>query len=261
MRSVGLLSLLAAASVGTAVFATKEYEYSKHKTDKGDTENCHDCSSLPRVLITYYLDTNNTQKLGEWIMAGVLEGVSEICEDTSGSNIKFLPIEQVDFQDHVADWADLVVLGSPTYYGNPAPEALARIEQNWNWSYDCSRKVGAVFATGGGIHSGTESVLLSLMRTLFAFRFMIVGNDVSRGGTYSAYGATAITATSPFDNTRAIRAEFQEAAVMFGKRVFLLTTRYVVPKCNILDKVILRTTAPTYDDVSSWQARELAQYR
>ncbi|KAK3279209.1 hypothetical protein CYMTET_12895 [Cymbomonas tetramitiformis] len=261
MQSLGLLLLLAATSAGTTVFAAKEYEYSMLKSDKEDTENYRDCSSLPRVLITYYSDTNNTQRLGEWIMAGVREGVSENCGVASESTLKLLPIEHVDFQEHIADWADVVVLGSPTYYGNPAPEALARIEQNWNWSYDCSRKVGAVFATGGGIHSGTESVLLSLMRTLLAFRFMIVGSDASRGGTYSAYGATAITATSPFDNTRAIRAEFHEAAVMFGKRVFLLATRYVVPKCNMLDKVILRTTSPRYNDISSKQARKLAQFR
>lgn len=80
-------------------------------------------------------------------------------------------------------------------------------------------QIGAAFATGGGLHGGTEHVLVSLLRLLLSFRMIFVGNDPTLGGQYSTYGATAVTDTQPFDNSTLIDDEFVQPALALGRRV------------------------------------------
>lgn len=49
-------------------------------------------------------------------------------------------------------------------------------------------KIGAAFATGGGISAGEETVMLSLLRSMLIFSMVVTGG----GNWQSAFGASAI---------------------------------------------------------------------
>lgn len=82
-------------------------------------------------------------RLGELIAQGVAEAQARLCDGKSSSkHLAILPIVDVDFVSHVK-WADAVILGSSSIYGNVAGPLLTHIEKTWDWSADCSAKVRA----------------------------------------------------------------------------------------------------------------------
>jgi multimeric flavodoxin WrbA len=96
---------------------------------------------------------------------------------------------------HYREWADAIVLGAPTHYGNPASQMLAWIEEDWLHHFTDERlpkKVGAVFTTAGGLAQGMEHTLTSLIRMLESFRVRVVTPDLTTG-FFSSYGAIAVT--------------------------------------------------------------------
>lgn len=71
---------------------------------------------------------------------------------------------------------------------------MAAFLSSWALSEDLSRKVGAVFVTGGGISAGEELTMVNLLHSLLIFRMVIVGGE----RWTSAFGASAVVAEGPF---------------------------------------------------------------
>ena len=150
----------------------------------------------PNVLVVASSRHNHTMKLGLAIAEGAREAAS------NAASTRVLAVTEANFSRDVLGWADAVVLGSPTHFGNPSAEMLGWVEAQWGGSWSDPRmgnKVGAVFATGGGLAQGVEHVLTSLARTLYSFRVRLVVPDPSASPTAS-YGAVAITGTPPWFN-------------------------------------------------------------
>eukprot|EP00566_Odontella_aurita_P011915 CAMPEP_0113547616 /NCGR_PEP_ID=MMETSP0015_2-20120614/12454_1 /TAXON_ID=2838 /ORGANISM="Odontella" /LENGTH=390 /DNA_ID=CAMNT_0000448189 /DNA_START=77 /DNA_END=1249 /DNA_ORIENTATION=+ /assembly_acc=CAM_ASM_000160 len=93
--------------------------------------------------------------------------------------------------------ADAVLVGSPVYNGNTHPDVQTWINY-WRIESDLSRKIGGAFVTAGGMHSGAEGTLMSLMRSMMVFRMMTVGGDTWD----SPFGAAATVYEDPFGDTR-----------------------------------------------------------
>ena len=73
------------------------------------------------------------------------------------------------------------------------------------------------FATGGGIHQGTEGTLASLTRALLNFGFRPVTPDVTLNGYYSSLGASAVTGTPPyFINSNPVAQQFLDVGISLG---------------------------------------------
>lgn len=114
---------------------------------------------------------------------------------------------------------------------------MAAFLSTWAISDDLSRKVGAVFVTGGGISSGEELTMVNLLHSMLIFRMVVVGGE----RWTSAFGASAVVAEGPFQargrgggsdadsglfpslcypsDPNSVHAMFKDKAVGLGRRV------------------------------------------
>eukprot|EP00403_Amphidinium_massartii_P039471 CAMPEP_0178446232 /NCGR_PEP_ID=MMETSP0689_2-20121128/40682_1 /TAXON_ID=160604 /ORGANISM="Amphidinium massartii, Strain CS-259" /LENGTH=218 /DNA_ID=CAMNT_0020071019 /DNA_START=37 /DNA_END=693 /DNA_ORIENTATION=- len=179
----------------------------------------------PRMLIVHASQTNHTKALGEEIMSGAVQG---------GLEVRLKSVAEASFVDDILHWnADAIVLGSPTHFGNVAASLLAWVEEQWApyWGHDrIAGKVGAVFATGGGMHQGMEHVLVSLARMMWSFNLHVVMPSPTLSG-YITYGAGAVTGTTPFNESTPLIAEpYAAAARAFGQYLATETAASVARK-------------------------------
>ncbi|MCH7414980.1 NAD(P)H-dependent oxidoreductase [Belliella sp. R4-6] len=160
--------------------------------------------SSPTILIAYYSESGKTQSMAE----AVAKGVDEI------EKVDFIlkPISEVKI-DEVLN-ASAIILGSPVYNGNVAPEIQEFIN---SWPFEgrpLKDKIGAVFVTGGGFSIGEEAVMMSMIRSMMIHGLIIVGGD----SVESAFGASAITGEGDFDGGE-IQDIFLKKAVGLGRRI------------------------------------------
>lgn len=149
--------------------------------------------SAPKVLIVYHSDTGHTMNLASAIAKGATE---------AGAVVRLLASANATYAADVM-WADAVIVGSPTHYGNPSAEILRWFAVEWESGFYDKKlggKVGSAFATGGGVNQGVAHVVTGLQRVLESFRIQYVAPDPSRNG-YHSYGAVAITGTEPFNTS------------------------------------------------------------
>lgn len=130
------------------------------------------------ILITYYSNSGNTEELAKSVYAGAIED--------NLVHVVMKPVAETTTQDVLA--ADAIILGSPVYNANPAPEVLKFIQ---GWPFEktpLQDKIGAVFVTAGGISSGEELVQNALQNAMLIFGMVVVG-----GGEWTTpFGASAI---------------------------------------------------------------------
>ncbi|WP_297337145.1 flavodoxin family protein [Algoriphagus sp.] len=153
------------------------------------------------ILVAYFSQSGSTQKMAEEIANGI----------ASEDQIALLkPIDEVNSEDLLN--AQAIIVGSPVYNGNPAPELLAFLN---SWPFEgrlLKDKIGAAFCSGGGISLGEEAVLHSIHRAMLIHGMLILGgNEVE-----SAFGASAITDEGPFEGVDPL---FLEKAKGLGIRV------------------------------------------
>ncbi len=156
-----------------------------------------------QVLITYYSETNNTKTLAEAVAKGVLS--------VHGISLVIKRIEETTEQDLFN--ANAIIIGSPVYNANPAPEVLAFIKK-WPFRNQVLKnKIGAVFVTGGGISSGEELVQTSLLHSMMIFGMLVIGGN----DWQSPFGASAITNEESFKEP--VQEIFLLKGQALGKRV------------------------------------------
>ncbi|MDP4023571.1 NAD(P)H-dependent oxidoreductase [Methylobacterium sp. NEAU 140] len=96
-----------------------------------------------------------------------------------------------------AEWADAILLGTPSYFGAPATElknVLDRLGPQWKKGA-LSGKVGGAFATASFPHGGSEVVTLALYAPMAHLGMIIVPTgytDEAMLEAGSPYGASAI---------------------------------------------------------------------
>lgn len=169
--------------------------------------------SVPKVLVVYGTETNFTAQLAQSISYGAIDCGAQVV-------VKEVTDQTLSFERDVIEWADALVFGSPTHFGNPSAETLGWVRTMWEPYFTDARlqaKIGGVFATGGGVTQGIEHVLAALTRVLDTFRFRVVTPDPTRSG-FSAYGAVAITGTPPF-NGSTIDQGFVAAGKAYGRDI------------------------------------------
>lgn len=156
------------------------------------------------ILITYHSESRKTQAMAESIANGVnqVEGVAFILK----------PIRKVKKKEILN--ASAIILGSPVYNANIAPEVQEFIN---TWPFEgrpLKDKIGAVFVTGGGFSIGEEAVMFSLIRAMMIHGMVIVGGDELE----AAFGASAITGEGEFEG-KEVQDIFLKKAEGLGRRV------------------------------------------
>jgi NAD(P)H dehydrogenase (quinone) len=162
------------------------------------------------ILIAYYSKTAHTQSLAEEVAKGALTipGVQVVLKNIAQTTTK-------DLLD-----ADAIIIGSPVYNANLAPEVVQFISA---WPFEgnpLKDKIGAAFVTAGGISAGEELAQVNLLHSMLVFGMIVVGGD----DWTSAFGASAITNEGIF-KTEKLDKLFLQKGLNLGKRVATIATK------------------------------------
>jgi NAD(P)H dehydrogenase (quinone) len=98
------------------------------------------------VLIAYYSKTAHTQSLAEEVAKGA--------QSITGVQVVLKSITQTTTKDLLD--ADAIIIGSPVYNANLAPEVVKFISE---WPFEgnpLKDKIGAAFVSAGGMSAGEE---------------------------------------------------------------------------------------------------------
>ncbi|MFC4874455.1 flavodoxin family protein [Negadavirga shengliensis] len=160
--------------------------------------------SGPFVLIAYYSESGNTKAMADAVAEGVrsVEGIECVLKSMD------------DIREEELLEAGAIIVGSPVYNANLAPPVQEFIN---SWPFEdrpLKNKIGAAFATGGGISIGEEAVLLGILRSMLIHGMIVVGGEEVE----AAFGASAITEEGPFGGGE-IHELFLKKAEGLGKRV------------------------------------------
>ena len=122
------------------------------------------------VLVTYHSATGNTEKMAQ----GVAEGAKAV----SGTSVVLKRVGEVIGDDLLS--ADAVIVGSPVYGGNMSGQVKTFFD-NWGPKFGLGtatgkmrNKVGAAFATGGGISGGKEVTMLTILVSMLSHQMIVI---------------------------------------------------------------------------------------
>ncbi len=173
---------------------------------------CFSLAAQPSILIVYYSETGNTQAMAE----AVAEGAQSI----PSALVRLKSVQEATVDDLIS--ADAIIVGSPVYNANVAPQVQAFINR---WPFDgapLKDKIGAAFVTAGGISAGEELVQMNILQSMLIFGMIVVGGP----DWTQAFGASAITHEEPFDqNQEGINSYFLQKGFALGARVAELAVK------------------------------------
>ena len=168
-----------------------------------------DSLSSVTVLVTYHSVSGNTEKMAQ----AVAEGAKAV----SGTSVVLKRVSEVIGDDLLS--SDAVIVGSPVYVGNMSGEVKTFFD-NWGRKFGLGtgtgkmrNKLGAAFATGGGVSNGKEVAMLTILGAMLIHQMIVTG----AGG---AFGASATTGS----DSPGIDDKELAAARDLGKRIAEVTS-------------------------------------
>lgn len=190
---------------------------------------------MSKVAVIYYSSTGTNQALAEAVAAGAREAGAEVrvllvAETAPDAAIDSNPAWRA-FVDKTKDqtratgadleWADAVVFGTPTRFGNVASQLKAFLDaQGGLWFQGkLANKVYAGFTSAANAHGGQEATLLALYTTLYHFGGIVIPPGYTDQVTFASGGNPyGPSVTVGFDNKPPTDADIAHAQYL-GKRV------------------------------------------
>jgi NAD(P)H dehydrogenase (quinone) len=129
-----------------------------------------------KALVLYYSRTGVTEKMARTIAQSLQE--EGIPVDLF--NVTQFPLESLPSYD-------LIVVGSPTYYGTMAAEVKKFLDESVRFHGDLEGRIGGAFASSANPAGGNETTVLSILEALLIHGMVVKG--MSEG---SHYGPVAI---------------------------------------------------------------------
>lgn len=188
-----------------------------------------------KVLIVFYSRNGSTEKMALAVAEGARAEGAEVrlrrARDIVGPDVMAKApgwaenAARLDAQYPApttddAEWADAIIFGTPTRFGNAAAELKAYIDSLGGLWFQgkLNGKVGGAFASTGTPHGGNESTIISLYNPLAHLGFIIVPTGYVDPAVFKAgtpYGASHVSGqnSSPPTEDELAVARFQ------GKRV------------------------------------------
>ncbi len=187
------------------------------------------------VLIAFYSRSGSTEKMANAVAEGAKAEGAEVrlrrardivgpdvmaraagwAENAARMNALYPPPTTED-----AEWADAIIFGTPTRFGNAAAELKAFIDSLGGLWFQgkLNGKAGSAFTSTSSPHGGNESTIISLYNPLAHLGFIIVPTGYLDPATFKAgtpYGASHVAGqnSSPPTEDELAVARFQ------GKRV------------------------------------------
>jgi NAD(P)H dehydrogenase (quinone) len=188
-----------------------------------------------KVLIVFYSRNGSTEKMALAVAEGAKAAGAEVrlrrARDIVGpevmakapgwsENAARLDAAYPAPTPEDADWADAIIFGTPTRFGNASAELKAYIDSLGGLWFQgkLNGKVGAAFTSTSTPHGGNESTIISLFNPLAHLGFIIVPTGYADPAIFKAgtpYGASHVSGqnSAPPTEDELTVARFQ------GKRV------------------------------------------
>jgi NAD(P)H dehydrogenase (quinone) len=217
-------------------------------------------SNSPNIAVIYYSATGTVYELAQLILTGAEDAGAEVrllkvAELAPKAAIDANPAWQANAAatQHVPTatsddvrWADAVILGSPTRFGNVASQLKQFLDTLGGlWARgELADKVYSGFTASTTAHGGQESTLLALYNSVHHFGGILVApgyTDPIKYDDGNPYGTSHVSGQGPVDDT--IRA----AAAYQGRRVAVITGALKAP--TVADRAAPPTVEPTPMDV------------
>lgn len=167
------------------------------------------------VLVVYYSVQGHTKTLAEAVTKGARSVV--------GVTVVLKTVVEATTPDVLA--ADAIIVGSPVYNANLAPEVQKFIN---SWPFEGAPlrdKIGAAFVTAGGFSAGEELVQTNILHAMLIFGMIVVGGP----NWQQPFGASAIVGEKPFATEQQagkVDELFLKKGEALGKRVAELARRF-----------------------------------
>jgi NAD(P)H dehydrogenase (quinone) len=164
--------------------------------------------SSANILIVYHSVQSHTQALAEAVAKGA--------RSVGGVNVVLKTVAAATTPDVLA--ADAIIVGSPVYNANLAPEVQKFIN---SWPFESAPlrdKIGAAFVTAGGYSAGEELVQMNILHSMLIFGMIVVGGP----DWQQPFGASGIVAEKPFETepqAGKVDEQFLKKGEALGKRV------------------------------------------
>jgi NAD(P)H:quinone oxidoreductase type IV len=194
----------------------------------------------PKVAVVYYSSTGTVHQLAENIAFGAREAGAEVrllrvaelapaeaiaANPAWGAHVAATQDVPVATADDIL-WADAVIFGSPTRFGNVASQLKQFIDTlGGQWAQGMlADKVYSGFTATSTAHGGQESTLLALYNTVHHFGGFVVApgyTDPIKFADGNPYGTSHVAGQGdiPVDDTARAAAAYQ------GKRVAAVTAQ------------------------------------
>ncbi len=171
-----------------------------------------------RILVVYYSETGNTEKLARGIQKGA----------TAVPGVEVTLRKAADAKDEEILRADGIVVGTPIQWSNVAAEAKRFLDRVgsvlWNAKTNGDGRTAGAFCTGGGVAMGKDIARLSILSAFLTMRYTVIGGVDDQG-----YGTLGPEATTGPANPGIGDKELAEAQ-NFGERFARLTKQFRVGK-------------------------------
>ncbi len=156
---------------------------------------------MPKILVVYDSNSGNTEKMALAVAKGA--------ENAGDITVTVKRAVQTNSNDLLV--ADGIIMGSPTYFGQMSAKLKALIDDSIKVHKNLRGKVGGAFTSSGGIASGGETTLLSIVQA------MLIHGMIVEGRADDKHYGVAVTG----EPTKEDLAECEE----LGKRIAMLVLR------------------------------------
>ena len=157
---------------------------------------------MAKVLIIYHSKTGNTKAMAEAVEEGVRkEDVEVIRKRITDANV-----------DDLLD-ADGIIIGSPTYFAATTAEVKRFVDESIKHFGKLEGKVGAAFASAGGLGGGGETAILDILRAFLVHGMVVPG--FTSGGHYGP-----LCLGSPDHGRKKVCMEFGQKVARVVKKLY-----------------------------------------
>lgn len=166
-----------------------------------------------KVLIAYHSVSGHTRSMAEAVQKGAqsIKGVDVVLRSVADAT-----------NDDVMT-ADAIIIGTPVYNANVAPEVQTFINSWPLRGTPLKNRLGAAFVSAGGISAGEEATQLSVLRSMLIYGMIVIGGP----DWTQAFGASAVVSEQPFRTEDGkVDEQFLAKAEALGRRVATLARNW-----------------------------------
>jgi NAD(P)H dehydrogenase (quinone) len=119
---------------------------------------------VKKVLITYYSQSGNTQKMAQLLAD---------CLESNGVQVSLVPVQEVDID--TLPTFDGFIVGSPNYFGTMAWPVKKFIDDSIKYYKKLNGKLVAAFTSEGMIGGGGDLVVLDILKSFLIHGCVVQG--------------------------------------------------------------------------------------